>query len=101
MLALSADPAGDGAGGGVITKGPSTMDERQIRGTMRAAVALATQHLSDDDLAGLNLVAQLEIDPRGRPWYPIVAHLFTEQGGTRMHHETRDALAAVALRRLA
>jgi hypothetical protein len=77
------------------------MDKLQMRGTMRAAVALATQHLSDDDLASLNRVAQLESDPRGRPWYQHVAHLFTEADGTRMNNETKDALAAVALRRLA
>jgi len=67
---------------------------------MRAAVSIATEQLSDFELASLNLVAQLDQEPRNKPWYSKVSHLFTEAGGTRMHAVTKNALASVVSRRL-
>ncbi len=77
------------------------MTEAKIRATMFAAVLLAVEELNDTELAALNIVAQLDSDPRGRLFdYDAVAHLFDQDNGTRMHDETKQALAAVVLRRL-
>jgi hypothetical protein len=68
---------------------------------MRSAVYLVCSHLTDDELAALNLVAQLNMDPHNRVFdYNRVAHLFTERNGTRMHEETKNALARVVNMRL-
>ena len=66
---------------------------------MSAIVSLACKNLSDDEVLALNLAAQLGTDPRGVLGYDKVNYLFTEQNGTRMHAETKDALAAVIVQR--
>ncbi len=67
-----------------------------------AIVALICKDLSDLELAVLNNVAQTDFNPKGRLFdYERVKHLFTEDNGTRMHDDIKDALAAVVLRRLA
>ena len=76
------------------------MTEQDVQATLRAQVAIVTNDLSDADLAALNIAAQLDYEPRNRPWYAQVKSLFTEQDGTRMHAETKRALAAVVLRRI-
>lgn len=76
------------------------MNEQQMRQVM--AVSMSTDELTDLELAVLNNVAQLNMDPRGRVFdYDRVRALFTESDGTRMHHETKLALSAVVNRRLA
>lgn len=78
------------------------MNEQEMRGIMRASVALVCKQLTDEELAVLNNVAQLDGDPHGRLFdYAKVAMLFDQAGGTRMHDETKRALAAVVLQRLA
>jgi hypothetical protein len=68
---------------------------------MAIAVNVATKELTDLELAALNNVAQVNMDPRGRIFdYDDVKHLFTEMNGTRMHEETKRALALVVNRRL-
>lgn len=56
--------------------------------------------LTDDELAGLNLIAALDMDPRKHPVYEKAKGLFTEQGGTRMHQVAKDALHRIAEDRL-
>jgi hypothetical protein len=77
------------------------MSEQQMQAIMASAVHVACSHLTDDELAALNLVAQLDIDPHNRVFdYNRVAHLFTERNGTKMHEETKNALAQVVNMRL-
>lgn len=77
------------------------MNEQDLTRIMNASVALACRELSNEELAVLNNVAQMDLDPHGRLFdYTKVAALFTENGGTRMHAETKHALAAIVLRRL-
>lgn len=71
-----------------------------MRARMAAAVSIACEALTNDELAGMNLAVQLGINPTTRAGYDKIAHLFTEDNGTRMHDETAAALARVALRRL-
>lgn len=65
-----------------------------------ALVAAVCDRLSDTELAGLNLVAQLDQDPHNRSFYDKAAALFTENNGTKMHPETKLALMAVVDDRL-
>ena len=68
---------------------------------MYAVVALICKDLTDIELAVLNNVAQTDSNPKGRLFdYKRVRNLFTEDNGTKMHDETKNALAAVVLRRL-
>ena len=63
-------------------------------------VSAATEDLSAAELAALNEAVQTGRDPHSIGGYPKISDLFTEEGGTRMHRETRVALAAVTLFRL-
>ena len=63
-------------------------------------VSEATEDLTDAELVALNDAAQAGCDPLSISGYPKISDLFTEHGGTRMHRETRVALAAVTLSRL-
>jgi hypothetical protein len=64
-------------------------------------VKLICNNLTDDELAALNLVAQLDSNPHKRAFdFEKVAPLFTQHNGTRMHDETKKALAAVVRARL-
>jgi len=63
-------------------------------------VSVATEDLTDAELVALNDAAQAGRDPHSIGGYPKISDLFTENGGTRMHRETRVALAAVTLSRL-
>jgi hypothetical protein len=75
--------------------------EQELRNIMRASVAIVCQGLTDLELAVLNNVAQLDGDPRGRLFdYSKVAMLFDQANGTRMHEETKRALAAIVNARL-
>jgi hypothetical protein len=57
--------------------------------------------LTDLELAALNNVVQLDMDPHGRIFdYNKVAGLFSEANGTRAHSMTKDALATIVLKRL-
>lgn len=79
------------------------MTDEQLHRTMYAVVSLATQNLSDLELAVLNNVAQLDGDPRVTIGSEKYLHLFDSVDGTgkpRMASETKDALAAVVLKRL-
>ena len=77
------------------------MDEQKMKLSMAAIVDMATEELTDLELAILNNVAQLGMDPHDRAFdYEEVKSLFTEKDGTRMHEETKAALAAVVNRRL-
>lgn len=75
-----------------------TEETKQI---MIAVVALTCKELSDQELAVLNLVGQLDQDPHNRMFdYEKIEELFTERDGTRMHQETKDALAVIVEQRL-
>ncbi len=63
-------------------------------------VSAATDDLTDAELVVLNGAAQAGRDPHSIGGYPKISDLFTENGGTRMHRDTRIALAAVTLSRL-
>ncbi len=76
------------------------MNEQELHTIMRSAVAVAVNDLSDAELVGLNLTVQLGGDPRSKPWYDKAKFLFDQEGGTKMHEETKAALAAVVLKRL-
>ena len=60
----------------------------------------ATENLTEAELVALNEAAQTGFDPHSIGSYPKINDLFTEDGGSRMHRETRIALAAVTLSRL-
>jgi hypothetical protein len=71
-------------------------DKQQMQANMAAVV----QDLTDEELAALNLCAQLDQDPHGRIFdYKKVSSLFTENG--KMHTATKEALARVVNHRLA
>ena len=77
------------------------MNEQEMRQIMAATVAVITDELSDDELAVLNIVAQFDQNPHGRKFdYKLVEGLFTENNGTKMHSETKIALANVVNSRL-
>ena len=77
------------------------MNEQQMRQIMAATVAVTTRELSDTELIVLNLVAQTDQDPHGKKFdYKLVAGLFTENNGTKLHSETKIALANVVNSRL-
>jgi hypothetical protein len=63
-------------------------------------VSEATEDLTDAELAALNEAVQTGRDPHSISGYPKISDLFTENGGTRMHRDTRVALAAVTLSKL-
>jgi len=63
-------------------------------------VSAATEDLNDAELAALNEAVQTGRNPRLLSGYAQLRDLFTENGGSRMHRETRIALAAVTLSRL-
>ena len=63
-------------------------------------VSTAIEDLTDAELAALNEAVQTGRDPHSFSDYPKISDLFTAEGGTRMHRETRVALAAVTLSRL-
>ena len=63
-------------------------------------VSEVTEDLTHAELAALNEAVQTGRDPHAIDSYPEISDLFTENGGTRMHRETRMALAAVTLSRL-
>ena len=60
----------------------------------------ATEEFTEAELVALNDAAQAGRDPHSIGRYAQVGDLFTEDGGRRMHRETRIALAAVTLSRL-
>ena len=63
-------------------------------------VRAATEDLTATELVALNDAAQAGGDPHSLGGYSQIGDLFTEDGGRRMHRETRIALAAVTLARL-
>lgn len=67
---------------------------------MLQIVAVATADLTDSELIDFNQVVQTQSDPRRTPLYAKARDLFTENGGTRLHPATQQALAAVTLHRL-
>lgn len=78
-----------------------TMNEQEMQKMMYNTVDIATQELTDLELAVLFNVASLDADPHGKVFdYDKVKGLFTE-GGIRMHQVTKDALAVVVSQRLA
>lgn len=76
------------------------MDKATMRNNMATIVSLMCDELTDQELAVLNTVAQLDGNPHGQLFdYDKVKGLFTE-GGMRMHDETKQALARVVIARL-
>jgi hypothetical protein len=63
-------------------------------------VRTATEDLTEAELVAFNDAVQAGCDPRSLDGYIQLRDLFTENGGSHMHHETRVALAAVTLSRL-
>jgi len=77
------------------------MNEQEMKQTMAINVDITTKDLTDLELAELNNVVQLDMDPHGRIFdYDKVEALFTING-VRTHEETKAALAMVVNRRLA
>ncbi len=76
------------------------MDEQEMRRVMANLVAVAMKELDDGELTDLNLTVLFGYDPRTKPWYEKVKHLFDQENGTKMHEETKNALASVVLRRM-
>lgn len=77
------------------------MTEQEARAIYFSQTVLITNELSNDELLALNLVAALDTDPRNRLFdYEQVRPLFTEANGTRMHSETKRALAQIVTQRL-
>lgn len=77
------------------------MDTDKIKAMMTATVSMTCDQLTSQELAVLNIVAQLDGSPYGRIFdYEKVKALFTAADGTRMHEETKLALAEVVSRRL-
>ncbi len=64
-------------------------------------MALCCESLTDLELAAINNVANADFDPRPVMGYEKIKHLFTENGGLRMHEDIKDALASIVLQRLA
>jgi hypothetical protein len=62
-------------------------------------LSAATEDLTEAELAALNEAVQMGHDPHSLGGYAQLRDLFTENGGSRMHRETRVALAAVTLSR--
>jgi hypothetical protein len=72
---------------------------------MASVVSMYTKGLTTEELVTLNLNAALGQDAaylqRIRPdIYAKVSGLFTENGGTRMHEATKDAIASLAFARI-
>ena len=61
---------------------------------------MACDKLNNLELAAINNVAQLGLDPRNVMGYEKVDYLFTECGGQKMHDDTLEALARVVIQRL-
>jgi hypothetical protein len=80
------------------------MDENTMRQIMINCVSLVCDQLSDAELAVLNNVAQLDQNPHDHEGelfdYEKVKSLFTAVNGTRMHEETKVALASIVNYRL-
>lgn len=77
------------------------MTEEEVNKIMKVTVALVCNQLSDQELATLNLVGQLDQDPKNRIFdYEKVKCLFTENKGKTMHEVTKDALARIVMLRL-
>jgi hypothetical protein len=75
-------------------------DEQQMQAKIAKVVAKMVQDLTNEELAALNLCAQLDQNPHGRIFdYEKVSSLFTENG--KMHPVTKEALAQVVKHRLA
>lgn len=77
------------------------MDEKEMcRITTASVVLLICDKLTDEELIALSLVAQFGGSPHGREFdYEKVKSLFTEANGTKMHDETKLALAVVVNKR--
>lgn len=67
-----------------------------------AAILLTTDKLTDQELASLNLAVTFTgwYDVTRLGCYEKVKHLFTEDGGTRMHSEMIGLLSSIVLDRL-
>ena len=63
-------------------------------------VAVACDDLTDGELLALSLAVQLGNDPRGVKGYEKASSLFTANGGTQMHSETKEAFLLVVQERL-
>lgn len=76
------------------------MTQQDLDRIMFANTQMVCKDLTDDELAGLNIVALLDSDPTHTSWYPKAATLFTDRNGTRMHSETKRALKQIVAQRL-
>lgn len=76
------------------------MNEEEMRNVMVNSVSISVAQLTDLELAGLNLCAQLGLNPKDKEWYPKVDYLFDQADGTKMHEETKIALGKVVTYRL-
>lgn len=75
------------------------MSEHDLSAGMYATVRGVTDRLTDHELLAINFAAQFGTNPRAVIGYDKASLLFTEQGGTRMHEDTRRILAAIVLER--
>jgi hypothetical protein len=75
-------------------------DEQQMQVRMAASVAMAVQDLTNEELAVLNMHAQVDW-PTPDHIYKKVSHLFENDVNGKMHTATKEALAQVVNHRLA
>ena len=77
------------------------MNENKMRRIMVTTVGMTCDELTNKELAVLATVATTDQSPRNRLFdYEKVKSLFTQNDGTKMHEETKLALAAIVNYRL-
>ncbi len=77
------------------------MNEDKMKAVMANIVSIACDKLTDKELAVLNIVAMFDQLPHNRLFdYEKVKSLFTQNDGTKMHEETKIALAVTVNSRL-
>jgi len=65
-----------------------------------AAVRLITDSLTSAELASMYNCVTAGFDPTQSAWYEKARALFTEDGGTKVHAATLEALDSIVWRRL-
>lgn len=64
--------------------------------TIYAATKMAMKELTHDELLAMNLCILMGSNPVGRLGYDKIKTLFTEDNGTRMHAETKEAFLSIS-----
>src|SRR6516165_1053680 len=72
----------------------------EINKFVYTGVVMAAKKLTDEELNALCMVVMSGTDPRHVIGYEKVKYLFTEQDGTKMHHDARISFESYAAVRL-